>query len=207
MTEDADIGFQLAKLGYRSELLNSPTFETAPSRLWPWIKQRSRWIKGHMQTLKVHTRKLTDLNVAMTISLFATLSSNLASAACTGPIMCALSGYALSAALNHQMRPIAPFDVLVLMAGWGCAALSMGVGIYRSGAKFSVWHFLIAPAFWALQSIAFARAVHQLLSRPYHWDKTDHVALESPTPRVGLDEYQRFGLSGGGDRTPPHHSA
>jgi len=178
VTEDADIGFQLAKLGYRSELLTCPTFETAPRTLWPWIKQRSRWIKGHMQTLKVHTRRLSELNPAVGGSLLATLSVNLASAASTGPILCVLAAFTMSDEIHRKPPHLLAFDGVVLLAGWGCAALSMGVGARRAGTPISIWHFLIAPAFWAAQSIAFARAVHQLLCRPYHWDKTDHVPGE-----------------------------
>ena len=208
VTEDADIGFQLAKLGYRSELLKSPTFETSPRTLWPWIKQRSRWIKGHMQTLKVHTRRLSELNPALSVSLVATLSFNLASAASTGPILCSLTAFALNAELHHQSPQLDPFDATVLLAGWGAAALTMGIGVHRAGERMSIWHLLIAPAFWAAQSVAFARAVHQLLSRPYHWDKTDHVPANAPPTGAGrLDGNPGFGLSGGGDLTHPHHGA
>ena len=206
VTEDAYIGFQLAKLGYRSELLNHPTFESAPRALWPWVKQRSRWIKGHIQTLKVHTRRLADLTPAMGMSLMATLSFNLASAASTGPILGALTAYVLNALAHHRQPRFDPFDVFVLLTGWSCAILSMGVGVYRTGAKISVWHFLTAPLFWAAQCVAFGRAAHQLLSRPYHWDKTDHVPNDAALSGVGLDVNPEFGLSGAGDIPPPPDS-
>ena len=167
------------------------------------MKQRSRWIKGHIQTLKVHTRRLDDLTPAMGISLLATLSFNLASAASTGTILGALTAYILNALIRHQQPRFEPFDVVVLLAGWSCAVLSMAVGIHRSGAKISFWHFLPAPLFWAAQSIAFGRALHQLLYRPYHWDKTDHVPNDTTLSGVGLDVNPEFGLSGGGDITPP----
>ena len=207
VTEDADIGFQLAKLGYRSELLTSPTVEIAPTTLWPWIKQRSRWIKGHMQTLKVHTHRPTDLTPAMAISLLVTLTFNLASAASTGPILCALAVFACSAGLHHQSPFVDPFHLTVLLAGWGSAVLSMGVGVRCTGAKVSVRHLMFAPLFWAFQSIAFARAAHQLWFRPYYWDKTDHVPGKGGRTGAGLDGGQGFGLSGGGDKQPPSHRA
>ena len=208
VTEDADIGFQLAKLGYRSEILKSPTFETSPSTLWPWIKQRSRWIKGHLQTLKVHTHRLNDLNPALGISLLVTLSFNLASAASTGPIICVLTAFALNAELHHQSPRFDPFDLAVLLAGWGTASLTMVIGIYRSGERLSLWHLAIAPLFWAAQCVAFARAVHQLHFRPYHWDKTHHVPADAAPSGAGpLDGSPGFGLSGGRDRTHPPNFA
>jgi hypothetical protein len=37
-------------------ILDSTTWEEANSRLWNWIRQRSRWVKGYVQTHLVHTR-------------------------------------------------------------------------------------------------------------------------------------------------------
>ena len=57
VTEDADLGIRLAQLGYRVSMLDSTTFEEAPARLGPWLRQRSRWLKGYMQTWLVHVRE------------------------------------------------------------------------------------------------------------------------------------------------------
>ena len=56
VTEDADLGIRLARHGYRTELLDTVTGEEANCRVIPWIKQRSRWIKGYMMTYAVHMR-------------------------------------------------------------------------------------------------------------------------------------------------------
>ena len=37
--------------------MDSTTFEEASCRTGQWIRQRSRWIKGYMQTFLVHTRR------------------------------------------------------------------------------------------------------------------------------------------------------
>src|SRR5690606_9418328 len=57
VTEDADLGIRLARRGYRTELLDTVTGEEANCRAIPWIKQRSRWIKGYMMTWAVHMRQ------------------------------------------------------------------------------------------------------------------------------------------------------
>lgn len=57
VTEDADLGMRLARHGYRTELLDTTTFEEANCRALPWIKQRSRWLKGYMMTYGVHMRQ------------------------------------------------------------------------------------------------------------------------------------------------------
>ncbi len=56
VTEDADIGIRLAQLGYCVSMIPSTTYEEAPASLGPWLRQRSRWLKGHMQTWLVHMR-------------------------------------------------------------------------------------------------------------------------------------------------------
>ena len=57
VTEDADLGLRLARHGYRTDLVATTTHEEANCRTVPWIKQRSRWIKGYMMTWAVHMRR------------------------------------------------------------------------------------------------------------------------------------------------------
>jgi len=64
VTEDADIGYRIAKNGYRTKILDSTTWEEAPIDLKSWINQRSRWIKGHMQTYIVHIRDLGKFTIS-----------------------------------------------------------------------------------------------------------------------------------------------
>ena len=57
VTEDADLGFRLARRGLRTVILASTTWEEAPVDLGQWVKQRTRWLKGWLQTYLVHTRQ------------------------------------------------------------------------------------------------------------------------------------------------------
>ncbi|MGC2123562.1 MAG: glycosyltransferase, partial [Xanthobacteraceae bacterium] len=45
VTEDADLGIRLYRLGHRSAAIASATYEEAPARFGPWLKQRTRWYK------------------------------------------------------------------------------------------------------------------------------------------------------------------
>src|SRR5690606_41140971 len=56
VTEDADLGIRLYKEGYHTAIVDSRTWEEANSQFNNWIRQRSRWIKGYMQTWLVHMR-------------------------------------------------------------------------------------------------------------------------------------------------------
>ena len=57
VTEDADLGIRLARLGYEVSVINSETMEEAPVTWRSWRGQRTRWIKGWMQTYLVHMRR------------------------------------------------------------------------------------------------------------------------------------------------------
>lgn len=72
VTEDADLGVRLHRLGYRCGLIAPLTLEEAPVRLSAWTPQRTRWLKGYWQTLGVHfgldpVRRREALPLAMTL--------------------------------------------------------------------------------------------------------------------------------------------
>lgn len=56
LTEDCDLGIRLHKHGWRSAVLDSTTWEEANSQVGNWLRQRSRWVKGYIQTHFVHVR-------------------------------------------------------------------------------------------------------------------------------------------------------
>ncbi|PZQ45153.1 MAG: glycosyltransferase, partial [Phenylobacterium zucineum] len=81
VTEDADIGFRIWRAGGRLDVLTRPTYEPPPGDLEHWLPQRTRWLKGFMQTWGVHTRDIRGLGWRGGISLTMTLGAALASAA------------------------------------------------------------------------------------------------------------------------------
>jgi cellulose synthase/poly-beta-1,6-N-acetylglucosamine synthase-like glycosyltransferase len=81
VAEDCDLGMRLHKVGYRTQVLDSTTWEEANSRLGNWVRQRSRWVKGYIQTHLVHTREcLTGPRIAVAVALGAWLAYGLANA-------------------------------------------------------------------------------------------------------------------------------
>ena len=56
VTEDCDLGIRLHKMGFNTHVLDSTTWEEANSQVWNWVRQRSRWVKGYIQTHLVHMR-------------------------------------------------------------------------------------------------------------------------------------------------------
>jgi cellulose synthase/poly-beta-1,6-N-acetylglucosamine synthase-like glycosyltransferase len=61
VTEDADLGIRMFREGYRVGVLESVTLEEANSDFVNWVKQRSRWYKGYLQTFFVHLRAPVQL--------------------------------------------------------------------------------------------------------------------------------------------------
>ena len=57
VTEDADLGIRLARQGWHVGVLPSTTWEEAPPTFRVWKGQRTRWLKGWMQTYLVHMRQ------------------------------------------------------------------------------------------------------------------------------------------------------
>jgi Glycosyl transferase family group 2 len=61
VTEDADLGVRIFLRGWKTAILDSTTYEEATSRYHNWIRQRSRWVKGYMQTYLLHMRNPLNL--------------------------------------------------------------------------------------------------------------------------------------------------
>lgn len=179
VTEDADLGMRLARFGYRSIAIDSSTYEEAPARLTPWIKQRTRWFKGWMQTWRVHMRHpfrlLRQLGLRGFFAFQLTVGANVL-AALIHPFFLAAMGYAIATG-----QPWFAADGLL---SWICpAALGAGYlvtvvvglrGLAERGLLSSGWWLLAVPLHWLLLSFAAWRALCQLVGDPHRWEKTEH---------------------------------
>ena len=57
VTEDADLAGALALHGYKIAMLDSVTYEVATTTVPTLIGQRSRWLKGYIQTALIFMRR------------------------------------------------------------------------------------------------------------------------------------------------------
>ncbi|BBY27779.1 glycosyltransferase family 2 protein [Mycolicibacterium sediminis] len=189
VTEDADLGVRLARHGFRTLILDSTTLEEANSDVVNWIRQRSRWYKGYLQTMLVHLREPAALRGE--IGVKATLR-----------MINMTGGVPLTSAFNLVFW----FSMLVWVLGrpdfigalfppptyYACLALFLigaplsvftGLVVTRSlGKPHLWWAALLAPLYWVLQSFAALKAIHQLIFRPFFWEKTVHGLDHSPEP-------------------------
>lgn len=170
VTEDADLGARLCLKGYKSSIISSPTFEEAPPKLIGWIRQRSRWIHGHMQTIGVHF-SARDANEKMPkvefIAFVIAITSGPLSVALRTPIiLAALIAYG-GFGIKGYFGAILGFTILT-------EALISIIAAIRDGRISLVFQVFTLPLYWLLQIPAFFRAVFNLITRPFVWEKTDH---------------------------------
>jgi len=181
VTEDADLGVRLTQKGYRVGVVDSTTFEEASCHVGNWIRQRSRWLKGYMQTFLVHTRR--PLHLLRTIGPLGFLG-----------FVFFIGGTVLAGLLNplfwllYIMWLFAgtdDFDVVFpqallflslfnLLAGNGAFVFLHMLAPIRRRWFTLIPYSLTAPGYWVLISIAAYKGLWQLLRNPFYWEKTQH---------------------------------
>jgi len=181
VTEDADLGIRLHRLGYRSAALASTTYEEAPARFATWLAQRTRWYKGWMQTWLVHMRRpnrlLRELGPGGAIAFQIFLAANVL-AALIHPLFMAGLGYTLFALpmpwASAVMDNAVPIFTVSLLSGYASTIVLDIVGLRRRGLLAHAWVLVLTPLHWLLLSLAAWRALFQLLYDPQRWEKTEH---------------------------------
>jgi cellulose synthase/poly-beta-1,6-N-acetylglucosamine synthase-like glycosyltransferase len=183
VTEDADLGFRMARRGWRTAILASTTWEEAPVTIGQWIKQRTRWLKGWMQTYLVHTRRPWRLNaeLGMRGALgFHALMGALILSALVHPLF-----YILLACHAVLGELLTPSDTIAGTIFWTVACINLAGGyvasilvgalsVWRRGRRGLALSAVFMPVIWLLMSAAAYRALYQLARDPYLWEKTEH---------------------------------
>lgn len=181
VTEDCDLGIRMHKHGHHAAMIDSTTWEEANGELWSWIRQRSRWVKGYLQTWLVHMRRplrlLRQLGLRGFFNFQMTIGGSLA---CffLNPI------YWFMTALWFSVHPefiIPIFPPVILALGTFCLFIGNFVFVYLAVAGCAnrgywdlVKYSVLTPAYWLLMSIGAYRALIQLLYDPHFWEKTEH---------------------------------
>jgi cellulose synthase/poly-beta-1,6-N-acetylglucosamine synthase-like glycosyltransferase len=186
VTEDADLGIRLRRFGYLTEILDSVTYEEANSDFVNWVKQRSRWYKGYLQTWLVHMRQpgrlWRELGPAGFIG-FTVVVGATPVLALLNPAFWILSWLWFAGRLEIVQTLFPGFIFYPAML---CAVAGNFLAVYRSvlslrmsGHPELVPIALIFPLYWIIMSVAGIRAFLQLIVAPFHWEKTLH-GLSTP---------------------------
>ncbi|MBO0821367.1 MAG: glycosyltransferase, partial [Nocardiopsaceae bacterium] len=181
VTEDADLGIRASALGYTVGVINSTTFEEANRKLGNWIRQRSRWIKGYMQTTLVHAR--APWSLVKVCGFRQTAGFLLLIAGTPLSFLFVLPLWILFGASLLIRSPF--FDLLY--PGWtlwiGLFNLLVGnalmvyvcmMGAFLRQRYGLVTWSLLNPVYWLCHSVASYKALWQLITRPHYWEKTTH---------------------------------
>lgn len=186
VTEDADLGVRLARRGMATDIIDSRTAEEAPVHFRSWLTQRTRWMKGWMQTFIVHNGHPRELLRDLGWKGFASFQVYVGSMILSGPLHTLFVASVVATTLAQGLI----FDVwfaltcLITLIGYGGPAALVVAGLRRLGRSDLIAIQLLLPFYWVLHSIAGTRALHELLTRPYFWAKTRHG--ETRMSRLGL---------------------
>ena len=191
VTEDADLGVRLARHGYRTELIETVTQEEANCHFWPWIRQRSRWIKGYAITWAVHMRDphrlLRDLGLWRFIGVQLLFLGSL-SQFVLAPLLWTF--WAVPLGLWHPLEGVVSPLQFGILAGLFVTAevVTIGVGIHSiaSTRHRGLWPWVpTLHLYFPLAAIAAYKGIWELIVRPFYWDKTTHGFGEARRPRPG----------------------
>lgn len=181
VTEDADLGLRLHRSGWRTMVLDSVTEEEANSDFVNWVKQRSRWYKGYLTSWLVHTRDPRALlresgwRGVLGLHLFVGGTPVLA---LLNPVLWALTLSWLVLGTDSVSWLLSGPAYYVSLLSWAVGWLSpVYIAVYAAREHDRpelALRMLLLPLYWAMMSLAAAKALVQLVSRPAYWEKTVH---------------------------------
>lgn len=185
VTEDADLGIRAYAKGYKVAVLDSTTYEEANKSIKNWIRQRSRWIKGYIQTYLVHMRhpieliKKTGLKGFIGFQLFVGGTPFVFLA---NPVMWFMfiiwlltESEIISMIFPDWVMYVSIFNFLF---GNAIMIYMNMMSVFRRKYYNLLPFALLNPLYWILHSIASYKALGQLISNPFYWEKTEHGISE-----------------------------
>lgn len=179
VTEDADLGLRLAAQGWRTGVIAPGTDEEAVNALRPWVRQRSRWMRGFMQTALVRLRQPAALvrggGWGALASLCLTVIAPVITGTAHGLALLVTAALVLTSLITQTPIPTPPAWALGLMAAsYTSSILALTCGAVRSRQLSLLPHILFTPAYWVIHAPAVCLAVWRLTTTPHIWEKTAH---------------------------------
>ncbi|WP_171207703.1 MULTISPECIES: glycosyltransferase [unclassified Ruegeria] len=188
VTEDADLGVRLCRAGYRTEIVETTTYEEANFRAWPWVKQRSRWLKGFMVTYLVHMRSPKKLLQELGWRKFLGVQAFFLGTVGQFLLAPVLWVFWLSAlGMAHPFETVASPAVLPVFFGLFLLAELTNIAAGALGVVAGQRRFLIpwVPTmilYYPLGVLAAYKGLWELMVKPFFWDKTQHGHASEESP-------------------------
>lgn len=183
VTEDADLAIRLVRHGYNISVLDSVTYEEANTELGNWLQQRSRWLKGLLQTWLVHMRNpalliesigLGGFWVVQTTTFAIFFSAMFHPVFVVHTLYSTWSGRLMQNEQSLWLSLLYGINLAVLISGYAVSIYAGWVTLRQL--RFRNWWFTLAtmPLYWLLMSVAGWLALWQFIVAPFHWNKTRH---------------------------------
>ncbi|WP_454744374.1 glycosyltransferase family 2 protein [Ciceribacter selenitireducens] len=191
VTEDADLGMRLYRLGYRSATIRRQTLEDAPTTGAVWLGQRTRWFKGWLQTWLVMMRDPARTIDEMGFAAFATfqlLIGGMLISALSHPLILVFIATSAVAMLQKPAETIGLFEAILFIIditnilGSYAAFVTLGATTMTAHERKLVGNrWMGIPLYWMMTSLAAWKAVVELRCKPFFWNKTPHRPHETQT--------------------------
>ncbi|MCX5497828.1 glycosyltransferase [Kaistia dalseonensis] len=191
VTEDADLGVRLARFGYRTSTIAAPTYEEAPRSSRLWLKQRTRWLKGWMQTWLVHTRQprrlWREIGGRRVLGFTLTSLGSIVAAAVhplylASAVLLLVDPSVLWRANSPIMAAALALSLFNFVSAYAVFALLSAATLRMRRIRRPPGALWFLPCYWLLQSLACYRALFQLVIAPHRWEKTPHHGRRSREP-------------------------
>jgi len=174
VTEDADLGLRIHMKGYKTKILDSYTLEESPLDPISWILQRTRWIKGMIQTILVYIKvsifysnkmKKRDHLSVIIFLIFTTYSFYML------PIIVVI-GFLYN---NKTYQIIWNYNLAIsLIYIYTSAFFSIKNTSKRKITLLNFIGLIFFPLYFLLHVISAYCALIQILFNPFKWNKTKH---------------------------------
>ncbi|MBI3981076.1 glycosyltransferase [Candidatus Microgenomates bacterium] len=183
VTEDCDLGVRLFREGYKTAIIDSTTLEEANSNIKNWFRQRSRWIKGYIQTYFVHSRNNFDFlkNHRSHSLIFQIVIGGKTAFMLINPFLWLATAsyfllYSLVGPTIESLYPTAIFYMAVssLVFGNFICLYNYMIGCAKRGHWELIKYVYLIPVYWLMVSISAFIALIQLIFKPHYWEKTIH---------------------------------
>lgn len=181
VTEDADLGVRAYAKGYKVAIINSTTYEEANNEPFNWIRQRSRWIKGYMQTYLVHMRNPVKLWKKIGWKGFIGFGFFIGATPITFLVYPLLLLFFIAYVIFDlsSIRSLFPDWVLFmaifnLMVGNILMIYVNMMAVFKRRYYELILFAIANPIYWLMHSIAAYKGLYQLIVKPFYWEKTNH---------------------------------
>lgn len=186
VAEDCDMGIQLIRSGYKTEILDSISREEATSDISSWIRQRTRWMKGFIQTSIVHLRhpyqSMREFGgVEKFVAFLCTVPGTVIINIVNLTYWALLIGWLVFKPKFIQElfpAPILYLSVLSFILGNFIFTFLNLIGAYQRQKYATVKYCLLSPVYWMLLAFATVRATMHILFTPHKWEKTTHASFQ-----------------------------